>query len=131
MEAGFLTALKLEELQQDRWKLLGPLVYAGVLLPGVVTVPAGFETDLESVPRWLPLVYGELYGTAHAAAVLHDYLYTTGSVDRRTADAVLYEAMRATGQPQWKSFVMWVGVRLGGWIAWTAHRAADAGRRAS
>ena len=72
--AAFLTPLKLEELGEDRWRLLAPLIYRSDVLPwpALVRVEVGFETDLESVPRWLPVCYAILYGTAHPAAVVHD-----------------------------------------------------------
>ena len=123
MEAvAFLTELDVRELGQDRWVLLAPLVYEGTLIHRI-TVPAGFETDLESVPRWLPLVYAVLYGTAHHAAVVHDWLYTTGMVNRQIADGVMYEALRARGEPAWKAYTIWAGIRLGGWVVWNKHRA--------
>ena len=73
--SAFLTPLKIEQIAIDRWKLLEPLVYESDLLGCRITVPVGFITDMESVPRWLPIVYALLYGEAHAAGVLHDYLY--------------------------------------------------------
>ena len=118
----FLTPLKLEEVGEDQWQLLDSLEYESDLLGHCITVPKGFTTDLESIPRWLPLIYAMLYGIAHAASVIHDYLYTLAIVTRRNADAVLYEAIVATGQPQWKAWLIWIGVRMGGGVAWKKHR---------
>ena len=123
--AEFLTPLDIGELGEDHWRLLRPLKYQTDLLTylqRIITVPGGFETDLESVPRWLTLAYAVLYGTAHKASVVHDWLYTGGLYDREKDDAILYEAILATGQPRWKAWMIWSGVRMGGWVAWDAHQ---------
>lgn len=96
------------------WRLTAHLIYQSSTAGQTITVPAGFLTDLESCPR-LPvifLLFGEL---SHAAAVIHDYLYTCPYiVSRKTADDVLYEAMILSGIPKWRAWGVWVGVRLGG-----------------
>lgn len=120
--AQFLAPLTVTELGEDRWMLNTPLPYQSDVLHHTVTVPAGFVTDLESVPRWMPIVYAILYGAAHAAGVVHDFLYTFQFTSRQTADAVLYEAVVATGQPAWKAYVIWLGIRAGGWVAWKGHQ---------
>lgn len=96
------------------WVLTRPLVYDSDVLDGRVTVPRGFRTDFASVPR-LPLVY-LLYGgdVGDEAAVVHDYLYTEGKVPRATCDAVFREAMQAQGVAGWRTWPMWLGVRLFG-----------------
>jgi hypothetical protein len=55
------------------WKLDAPLRF--VLNPYVIIeAPAGFETDLASVPR-VPFIY-DLWGNkAHREAVIHDLMY--------------------------------------------------------
>ena len=102
------------ELQTDRetWRLLAPFSY---LAPahGLITVPAGFETDFASVPRW-PLTFALLGSYGHAAAVIHDWLYTTGELSRPDADRVFQEALRSSGIARWRAWLMWAGVRIGG-----------------
>ena len=104
----------------DCWRVASPIVYrSAVAGVGVVTVPAGFITDLASVPR-LPLTYLLAGGTAHVAAVIHDWLYASKPVDRRTADAVFLEVMQVTGVPAWRAWLMYGAVRVAGWRAWAA-----------
>ena len=67
--AGFLSPLVVQEVGKDQWLVVKPLRYQSDVLSITFTVPAGFETDLESIPRWLPLVYATLYVSAHAASV--------------------------------------------------------------
>ncbi|WP_287030068.1 DUF1353 domain-containing protein [Pseudomonas sp. UBA6310] len=102
------------ELQSDRkrWRLLAPFSY---LDPdhGRVDVRAGFETDFASVPR-LPLTYALLGAYGHAAAVLHDHLYSVGTLNRSEADRVFRNALRSTGIARWRAWLMWAGVRVGG-----------------
>jgi hypothetical protein len=115
----FVTALDIRAPAQDgeKWTVVEPLVYESDVAGIVITVPAGFETDLASVPR-LPLVYMATGGTANAAAVIHDYLYTSHTVPRDVADAVLREASAVTGVPGWRRWSMWAAVRLFGGAAW-------------
>ena len=80
-------------------------------------VPAGFQTDLASVPR-IPFIYDALGSTANEAAVLHDYLYSRHVVDRKTADAIFLEAAKSTGVPWWRRYAMWAGIRLFGGAHW-------------
>lgn len=88
-------------------------------------IPAGFDTDLASVPRLVPGVVrvffrGELK-TAWAA-ILHDRLYQTREVTRMQADALFFEALRFTGETRFGAWCMWLGVRAGGWYAWNDHQ---------
>lgn len=96
------------------WKLSAPLVYQSDLLGSTVTVPAGFLTDLESCPR-VPVAFMLFGAMGDSASIVHDWLYTSPTTtDRATADAILKEALIATGIPAWRAFSIWIGVRLGG-----------------
>jgi hypothetical protein len=115
--ARFLGDLELCEADEDvddgTWRLSKPLPYLSGVANRVITVPAGFRTDLASVPR-LPVVYWLCGGRANKPAVVHDFLYTEGLVVRKVADAVFLEAMQAVGVPLAYRLLMWAGVRLGG-----------------
>ena len=115
----FVTELDLRAPEKDGGKrrVLAPLVYESDVAKMTITVPAGFETDLASVPR-LPLVYMATGGTADKAAVIHDYLYTNHIVPRDVADAVLREASAVTRVPGWRRWSMWAAVRVFGGAAW-------------
>jgi len=97
-----------------------------------LTAPAGFITDLASVPR-IPLVYWLVGGRANHAAVIHDYCYrlrplyrsfSHGETERAFYDEVFARVMEVS-QPEhgvapvpapWRS-LMHAGVRLGGTMA--------------
>jgi len=120
----FTTPLRLERVEdtsrdgRGTWVLLAVLAYWSERF-GRFEVPVGFVTDLASVPR-LPVAFFLAGGLAHAAAVLHDWLYTTHQVDRATADAILREAAQACGVAPWRAYLMWLGVRAGGASSWAA-----------
>jgi hypothetical protein len=120
----FVTNLDVRKLTHDSssdrrgtWKLLQPLVYSSDRHGRLITVPAGFITDFASVPR-LPVAYLVTANRGHEAAVIHDWLYTTHAVPRAEADALFEEALAAGGEPAWRRWLMWLGVRVGGWAAW-------------
>lgn len=120
--ARFLTPLRAEK-SGEYWTVLQPLIYDSDVACKVFIVPTGFVTDFASVPR-LPLAFLLTGDSAHEAAVVHDFLYSRGVVDRQTADAVFKEAAIASGESGWKATLMHLGVRMGGWIAWNNHRQA-------
>jgi hypothetical protein len=90
-----------------------PLVYRSDVASTIIKVPEGFVTDLASIPR-LPFVYLLLNGFADEAGVVHDYLYSVGTLPRDVADKVLYEACILTGVSAWKASAIYAGVRVGG-----------------
>lgn len=102
-------------LDRRRWKLISPFEYHVGEYPSetVITVPAGFVTDLASVPRILWPIFPP-NGKYAKAAIVHDYLYSQGSVSRLYADKVFAEAMKVLRVPSWKIKLMYYAVRLGG-----------------
>lgn len=106
-----------DDQDDGQWILAAPLIYQSDIARQTITVPAGFRTDLASVPR-VPVAFLLAGDCAREAAVVHDYLYSTHLVDRATADAVLREAAAVTGVPAWRRWLMWAGVRLGGAPHW-------------
>lgn len=104
-----------------RWRVERPfsLSVCGLM----VTIPEGSLMDFASVPRILKPIFPDraLYGSASA---VHDRLYYTGEVTRWMADAVFYEVLREERLPWITAATMWLGVRMGGWVAWGNHRRA-------
>ena len=117
---GFKTKLVLENADNTddgQWLVVRPLIYVSDVAKRTISVPAKFQTDLASVPR-LPLIYALAGGTSNEAAAVHDYLYSSHLVDRKTADVVLLEASAITGVPVWRRYLMWAAVRLFGQSHW-------------
>ena len=91
----------------------------------VITVPAGFVTDYDSVPR-LPFMYWILGGKRHKAAVVHDYLYSEKCSamlalrGRAWADQAYRDILRAEGVGPVVAGIMYAGVRIGGRFCYKA-----------
>lgn len=110
-------------LDARRWRLVEPVCYAGNIDRFIV--PAGYVTDFASVPRvavWLVPAYGRYT----APAILHDYLITdcipAGRITSVDVDGLFRRAMRESGVPPVKRWLMWAGVRWG--AAFNRHRSA-------
>lgn len=97
------------------WRVTVRLSVFDVVRSSVFVVPAGFSSDGASVPRalwWLcgdPMERPRLY-----AALLHDWLYTTGVVSRAEADAIYYAMLRHFGYSPMDASVNYLAVRLFG-----------------
>jgi hypothetical protein len=118
--AAFLSELDACLKDDDKiWELDFSLEYQSDMI-GKVVVPAGFQTDFASMPRWIPIASNALLNKAHREGALHDYLYRKDcypKVTRKQADDVFLEAMIARGKPWYVAHSMWLGVRIGGWAA--------------
>jgi hypothetical protein len=114
MNARFLSVLRVERVAgSDEWVLTSELAFSSAVLKRLVIVPIGFRTDFASVPR-LPLAFLLFGGVADEAAVVHDFLYSTGACSRKLADEVFAEASAACRVPAWRRGPMWLGIRLFG-----------------
>jgi hypothetical protein len=142
MTGRFLDPLELEYLDGRRWKLTAHFEYRIGSPDGLETVyvPKGFITDFASIPRilWVPLPPTGKYGKA---AVLHDCLYvhphfyrvhpetrqilSSYSINRAQADAILNEAMGVLKVPRATRWLIYAGVRAGGWAPWANYRKAE------
>jgi hypothetical protein len=95
------------------YKVLSDFRYESTIARCVVTVRAGFITDLASVPR-LPLVYLFLGDMAQEEAVVHDCCYRYKLFPRDICDKILLEAMELRHISWAKRRAIYSGVRIGG-----------------
>lgn len=104
---------------RDKWVVKQPLQYLSPDFISVV-VPTGFETDLASVPRILWGIIPQSDKHIVEGSIIHDYLYSGGmpSITRAEADRILREACKEMKAPAWYCWIVWAGVRLGGYFAW-------------
>lgn len=126
-----LDPLRIELRDTDtkiRGRLLEPMRYVvwevGNWRSFTFTVPAGFETDLASIPRPFWAIPGfSPFDRIARPAVLHDYLYTFGAIagyTRADADDILAAAMLADGEGWFVRHVVWAAVRVGARSHWKA-----------
>lgn len=92
--------------------------------PMDVCVPAGYETDLLSIPKLLWPVLSP-FGAGVWGALPHDILYSAEAVKRAMADRILYDAAVDSGASEGKARVLLAGVRSGGWVSWCFHKPED------
>lgn len=74
----------------------------------VITVPAGFETDFCSIPRFA-MPFFPVLGRAAKAAVVHDYICRRFS--RRITAGIFLEAMTVLRVPPLRRRFMYLAVR--------------------
>ena len=115
----FLTDCVLKVIAGDTWLLVEPLVYQHKTY-GELTVPAGFKTDLASIPRFFHRIVNPCSVGTRRPAVVHDYLYTgKTNLTRIEADKVLYDALRECGVNLLVARGMYYAVRAFGGSHWS------------
>lgn len=118
---GRLTLTPVGMSRGDRWyEIVEPFGYKSTLLGILIKVPAGFLTDLASVPRVAQNAIQKDEGNLEAA-VIHDYLYSRLCqipATREDADRCFLEAMTVAGVGPVKRGLMFHAVRWFGWRSW-------------
>ena len=122
MMSHFKTRLILEAVDGG-WQLTQPFIYYSELLNRDIEVPAGYVTDLASVPRLFRFIVPVANAKNRRAAVVHDYLCTNpeGLVkDQKQADQVFREALGVVGVGRFRSAFLYYPVRtyqsITGWF---------------
>jgi len=112
----------------QNWILLEPLVYVIGDTSERIVVPAGFVTDLASVPSefWGPPLTLTPTGQYSRAAIIHDYLYWSQKCTRDQADRLMVIAMKESNVGRFDAVAIYEGVHLGGERAWLANAAEKA-----
>ena len=108
------------QVDAKSWELQEPVTYEGRYETFVV--PAGFKTDFASIPRMFVWLIPR-YGNYTRAAILHDYLCSSGTVSRADADGLFRRAMQELGVSAPRRWMMWAAVR-----ATSMMRGADKGQ---
>jgi hypothetical protein len=108
-------------LNDDEWVLVESLIWKTDT--ETIIIPAGFLTDLASIPWWLRWLFS-VNGKHRSAAILHDYLFTVQIYDREQTDALFMKAMEWSGVRATQRFALHAGVRIGGWPRWLMNKRA-------
>ncbi|HUW12298.1 MAG TPA: DUF1353 domain-containing protein [Anaerolineae bacterium] len=123
--------LQVERLPSGRRFLLRDLNL--LLNDEPITIPAGFDTDYSSWPRWLP---GPNYQRIDLAGIVHDYAFryaTLGEEGRSLtyleANRVWFQIARA-GTDESRCPWLWawagrLGLAVGAWPTWICYRRQD------
>ncbi|EJD8884043.1 DUF1353 domain-containing protein [Salmonella enterica] len=110
----FTTPAILEMLDHYLWRIHEPFeFYLSDDNSDIISVPAGFITDLASVPRifWTLLPPDGKYAKA---AIIHDWMYDNALRTKKEADLIFLDGMTVLGVPKWKRTVMYWAVRIFG-----------------
>lgn len=98
-----------------KWRTVNPITFNIGLKK--ITIPAGFETDLASVPKVL-WSFCPPFGKYTSAAILHDFMYSKYCVDpiisREVADNIFLEVMEEHGISGKVRKAMYAAVRAAG-----------------
>ncbi|HFG5616370.1 DUF1353 domain-containing protein [Salmonella enterica] len=110
----FTTPAILEMLGHYEWRVHEPFeFYLSDDNSDVIEVPAGFVTDLATIPR----IFWSLMppdGKYAKAAIIHDYLYNNALRTKKEADLIFLDGMTVLGVARWKRTIMYYAVRLFG-----------------
>lgn len=116
-----LPSIEVREHEEDErgniFVLLRPISYLGVL------IPAGFESDGASVPRFLwGVVFPRDDRNAMFGALFHDFIYRThpGKWTRSEADDMFLHLLKEGGVSYHRRWRAYLGVRLFGQSSWEA-----------
>ena len=131
-----LTPLRIEQVPGTKfWDLTDVLAYRP-RSGEVIETPAGFRTDLQSIPGCSWSFVGHPADDYAATGANHDDLYKhphTGLEEdeeprsRRRCDQIFLEFNCDLGCPWWKRTVKYSVVRAGGWRQWKRYRETDKG----
>lgn len=111
---------------RSSWNVTADIIYYSERYLWCVIVPAGFNTDLASIPRYVWWLIPRDDRHIVDGAVIHDYLYRDGSCTRAQADMILRDAIRERQGKYWYRAIVWSFVRIFGAKAWASHRTGSA-----
>ncbi len=96
----------------------------------VFTIAKGYQFDGASIPPvfWIAF-YSPYDPKVIKAALVHDFLYDTHEVSRKEADQVFKSFLEEKGVPRPRAFLMWLAVRMFGWIGWRKPNPQDDSHR--
>lgn len=82
-----------------------------------IVIPAGFETDLSSVPKFLWGLFPP-FGRGLLAYLIHDFLYVNKLYSRAFCDKEMYKWAKVLRQQITDPWLRYIGVRGFGWLIW-------------
>jgi hypothetical protein len=108
------------------WILGAPLVVE-VDDGEVITVPIGFTTDGASIPKFAQKLTGwkPFEGPQRWAGIVHDWLYYQDGYDRKRADEIFRDILRAEGATDFRTTAMYWAVRLFSGMAYRKNQERD------
>jgi hypothetical protein len=123
VSSEFLTPVRLEPVGFDQWRVHGEVLVRSDLLREagfgeILEIEDRFICDLDSIPRWVPVLYALLKGRAVKEAVPHDKVYRSSGIPRALGDRLMYELMVSEKKERWVRNSIYGGLRAFGWTAY-------------
>jgi hypothetical protein len=114
----FQLPLIVEYVDGDTWVVKAPFSYVSPRI--TIHVPAGFQTDFASVPRFFWRILPRTDKRIGKPSIIHDYIYKEPSIKftRKQADEEFREAMACVGANAFDRNIAYAAVRVGGARAW-------------
>ena len=110
---GSFTNLDLRVLDEPgQFLTLNSFAFESPLLSYIV--PAGFRTDLASIPAMLRPFFSRT-GSNRKPAVAHDHMYTVRFQTREVCDKIFRDMLIVQGVSEEEANIFYSAVRLGGW----------------
>ena len=102
------------------WIVKQPMIYRIGVSKDSVVIPAGFVTDMASIPPVLQSIIQQ-NGPYQLPAVVHDYLYWRQECTRAQSDRILLLAMTEHDVSNGHRTAIYDAVRAAGQFAWAAN----------
>jgi hypothetical protein len=113
--------ISIEKISKSEYSLLKDVVVES--LNYKITVMKGLEFDGASIPKAFWSIVGSPFtGNYTRSALVHDALYMSESLDRKTCDNIFLDLMRQDGVSLVKRTLMYLAVRVGGYFVWKKHK---------
>ena len=113
MKVAILTNTSIYPLSGYTYKTESELCF--LVNKQILSVPAKFETDLASIPRWYWSIISPARSDLIESAIIHDYLYQCHtSFTRKEADDILYASLLNEGVDRFIAGKMYFAVRVFG-----------------
>lgn len=90
-------------------------------------IPVGFVSDGASIPRlFWRILDPRINSKTLKPSIKHDFVYRTPSVriTRKQADKMYYQELRENDYRRCKCVLVYLGVRLGGWLSYKKRKPA-------
>lgn len=107
--------------QWETWVVDDPIVWKDD--NGRHEIGGGFLTDFASIPRVVRWLWTPSGGPWRLAGIVHDWAYSTANpITRPVADRLFLDIAAASGVARRTRTAMWLGLRIGGRMAWRNNR---------
>ena len=106
--------------EPNEWVVLREFVFWSARFQDHIIIPRWMCTDLASIPKIFRNILS-VNDRHRLASLPHDFGYGLGEDSHHSRaewDGILLDFCKQQKVPAWKRWLMWSGVRAGGWAAW-------------